>query len=103
MFQIIHPDDRDNTTFTCPYGTFAYRRMPFGLCNAPAAFHRCMMSIFSECIEHCMKVFMNVFSVYGNYFNECLINLEKVLVRCEEVNLVFSRENCHFMVKQGIV
>nr|GFC05074.1 reverse transcriptase domain-containing protein [Tanacetum cinerariifolium] len=34
-FQIpIDPQDQEKTTFTCPYGTFAYRRMPFGLCNA---------------------------------------------------------------------
>ena len=39
----IHPDDQSKTTFTCPYGTFAYRRMSFGLCNAPASFQRCMM------------------------------------------------------------
>jgi hypothetical protein len=43
--------DQENTTFTCPFGTFAYRRMPFGLCNAPATFQRCMMSIFSNMVE----------------------------------------------------
>nr|GEV75355.1 reverse transcriptase domain-containing protein [Tanacetum cinerariifolium] len=37
-FQIpIDPQDQEKTTFTCPYGTFAYRRMPFGLCNAPGS------------------------------------------------------------------
>ncbi|GJV74615.1 reverse transcriptase domain-containing protein [Tanacetum coccineum] len=42
-FQIlIDPKDQEKTTFTCPYGTFAYRRMPFGLCNAPGTFQRCM-------------------------------------------------------------
>ncbi|GJY68173.1 reverse transcriptase domain-containing protein [Tanacetum coccineum] len=46
-FQIpIDPNDQEKTTFTCPYGTFAYRRMPFGLCNAPGTFQRCMMAIF---------------------------------------------------------
>ncbi|GJU18124.1 reverse transcriptase domain-containing protein [Tanacetum coccineum] len=40
-FQIpIDPKDQEKTTFTCPYGTFAYRRMPFGLCNAPGTFQR---------------------------------------------------------------
>ncbi|XP_057250066.1 uncharacterized protein LOC130591153 [Beta vulgaris subsp. vulgaris] len=75
FFQIpIHPDDQEKTTFTCPYGTFAYRRMPFGLCNAPATFQRCMMSIFSEFIESIMEVFMDDFSVYGSTFDTCLVN-----------------------------
>ncbi|GJW76637.1 reverse transcriptase domain-containing protein [Tanacetum coccineum] len=51
-FQIpIDPQDQEKTTFTCPYGTFAYRRMPFGLCNAPGTFQRCMMAIFHDMIE----------------------------------------------------
>ena len=66
----IHPDDEENTTFTCPYGTFVYRRMPFGLCNTPTTFQRAMMAIFSDFIED--------FSVYGIDFNSCLTNLSKV-------------------------
>nr|GEZ39325.1 reverse transcriptase domain-containing protein [Tanacetum cinerariifolium] len=74
-FQIpIDPQDQENTTFTCPYGTFTYRRMPFGLCNAPGTFQRCMMAIFYDMIEKTMEVFMDDF-------------LEK----------------SHFMVKEGIV
>jgi hypothetical protein len=99
----IHPDDQHKTTFTCPYGTFAYRRMPFGLCNAPASFQRCMMAVFSEFIEEIVDVFMDDFSVYGKTFMDCLANLEKVLMRCEEVDLVLNWEKFHFMVKQGIV
>ncbi|GKC44970.1 reverse transcriptase domain-containing protein, partial [Tanacetum coccineum] len=54
----IDPKDQEKTTFTCPYGTFAYRRMPFGLCNAPGTFQRCMMAIFHDMIEKTMEVFM---------------------------------------------
>ncbi|GJZ85886.1 reverse transcriptase domain-containing protein [Tanacetum coccineum] len=54
-FQIpIAPEDQEKTTCTCPYRTFAYKRMPFRLCNALATFQRCMTAIFYELIEHSM-------------------------------------------------
>ncbi|GJU87208.1 putative nucleotidyltransferase, ribonuclease H [Tanacetum coccineum] len=104
FFQIpIAPEDQEKTTFTCPYGTFAYRRMPFGLCNAPATFQRCMTAIFHDMVEDFMEVFMDDFSVFGNSFDCCLANLDRMLSRCEETNLVLNWEKCHFMVKEGIV
>jgi hypothetical protein len=89
----IYPDDQSKTTFTCPYGTYAYHRMSFELCNALASFQRCMMSIFSKMIEEIMEVFMDDFSIYGNTFDDCLENLDKVLQRCEEKYLVLNWEN----------
>ncbi|GJW68606.1 reverse transcriptase domain-containing protein [Tanacetum coccineum] len=81
-FQIpINLLDQEKTTFTCPYGTFAYRRMPFGLCNAPGTFQRCMMAIFHDMIEKTMEVFMDDFSVFGDSFSTCLSHLEKMLKR----------------------
>ncbi|CAN6554382.1 unnamed protein product [Malus baccata var. baccata] len=100
---VIAPEDQEKTTFTCPFGTFAYRRMPFGLCNAPATFQRCMMSIFSNYVEKIIEVFMDDFSVFGDSFDSCLNNLSLILKRCIETNLVLNWEKCHFMVKQGIV
>nr|GFC05252.1 reverse transcriptase domain-containing protein [Tanacetum cinerariifolium] len=68
-FQIpIEPRDQEKTTFTCPYGTFTYRRMPFGLCNAPGTFQRCMLAIFHDMVEKMMEVFMDDFAVFGNSF-----------------------------------
>ncbi|KAL2228950.1 UNVERIFIED_CONTAM: Retrovirus-related Pol polyprotein from transposon 17.6 [Sesamum indicum] len=99
----VAPADQDKTTFTCPFGTFAYRRMPFGLCNAPATFQRCMVSIFSDYVEQFIEVFMDDFTVYGNSFNDCLGKLAKVLERCIEKNLVLNYEKCHFMVDQGLI
>ena len=77
-------EDQEKTIFTCLYGTFAYRRMPFGLCNAPATFQRYMMSIFSDMAEDFIEIFMDDFSIFGSSFDMCLMNLSKVLQRCEE-------------------
>nr|GEW16942.1 reverse transcriptase domain-containing protein [Tanacetum cinerariifolium] len=74
-FQIPRdPQDQEKTTFTCAYGMFAYRRMPFGLCNTPGTFQR-----------------------------TCLSHLDKMLKQCKDTNLCLSREKSHFMVKEGIV
>ncbi|GJS49173.1 putative reverse transcriptase domain-containing protein [Tanacetum coccineum] len=82
-FQIpIALEDQDKTTFTCPYGIFAYKRISFELCNAPATFQCCMMAIFHELIEKSIEVFMDNFSVFGSLFDHCLANLEKMLKRC---------------------
>nr|GEZ89705.1 reverse transcriptase domain-containing protein [Tanacetum cinerariifolium] len=69
---------QDKTKFTCPYGTFAYHRMPFGLCNVLGTFQR-------------------------NSFQACLCHLEKMLKRCEDTNLCLNWEKSHFIVKEGIV
>ena len=99
----VAPEDQHKTTFTCPYGTFAFRRVSFGLCNAPPTFQRCMMAIFSDMVGDFLEVFMDDFSVFGDSFDDCLYNLGKVLERCEYTNLVLNWEKCHFMVKEGIV
>ena len=94
----IAPKDQEKTTFTCPYDTFAFKRMPFGLCNAPATFQRCTMSTFSDLVEETMEIFMDDFSIYGSSFENCLENLETVLQRCQDKNLALNWEKCHFMV-----
>ncbi|GJT63541.1 reverse transcriptase domain-containing protein [Tanacetum coccineum] len=103
-FQIpLAPEDQEKTTFTCPYRTFTYRRMPFRLCNAPATFQRSMTAIFHDMCKDFMEVFMDNFSVFENSFISCLDNLSKMLARCEETNLVLDWEKFHFMVNEGIV
>ncbi|XP_027364427.1 uncharacterized protein LOC113871534 [Abrus precatorius] len=82
-FQIhIAPEDQHKTTFTCPFGTFAYRRMSFRLCNAPNTFQRCMISMFADFLKTSLEVFMDDFTVYGSSFDACLYSLSRVLDRC---------------------
>ncbi|GJS32239.1 reverse transcriptase domain-containing protein [Tanacetum coccineum] len=101
-FQIpIDPNDQEKTTFTCPFGTYAYRRMPFGLCNAPVTFQRCMLAIFHDMIEESVEVFIDDFSVFGNSFDTCLNNLDKMLQHCKDAHLVLKLgEKCQFMVQR---
>ena len=97
-------EDQEKTTFTCPYGTFAFRRMSFGLCNVPTTFQRCLMSIFSDLVEEAMEIFMDDFSIYGSGFENCLENLEKVLQRYQDKNLALNwKKKSHFMVTEDIV
>ena len=63
----IYPENQEKTTFTCPYGTFTFRRMPFELCNALATFQRCILEIFSDMVGNFLEVFMDDFSILGTY------------------------------------
>lgn len=85
---LVYLDDQEKTTFTCPFGTFAYRRMPFGLCNAPETFQWCLMSIFSDMVEKFLEVSMDDFSVFGLSFDECFRHLTMVLKQCKETSCV---------------
>ena len=96
----IHPDDQEKTTFTCQFGTYAFQRIPFGLCNAPATFQRCMMAIFFDFIGESIEVFMDDFSVFEPSFDACLEHLTQILDVCVKKRLVLSWEKSHFMVRE---
>ncbi|GJS14034.1 reverse transcriptase domain-containing protein [Tanacetum coccineum] len=103
-FQIpIDPKDQEKDNHLLAIRNVCYRACPFGLCNAPGTFQRCMMAIFHDMIEKTMEVFMDDFSVFGDSFSTCLSHLDKMLKRCEDTNLVLNWEKSHFMVKEGIV
>jgi len=89
--------------FTYSFGTFSYPRMPFGLCNVPAIFQHCMLSLFSDMVERFLEIFMDDFSIYGDSFDQCLHNLELVLKRCTKKNLTLNWEKCPFMLQHEIV
>ena len=98
----IAPKDQKRTTFTCTYGTFAFKRMPFGLCNEPATFQRYMMSIFFETMKDTIEVFMDDFSMVGDSFESvyviCLRFLRDVKInpcaKLEKMSLHGKRRYC---------
>ena len=61
-------EDQDKTTFTCPQGIYAYRKMSFGLCNAPSTFQCCMSTIFADMNEKFLEIFMDDFTPFGKHF-----------------------------------
>lgn len=75
----IAPEDQEKTTFTCPWGMYAYFVLPFGLCNALATFQRVVTSIFSDISQDIMEIYMDDFTTYGSEFDQALGNLKKVL------------------------
>lgn len=95
--------DKHKITFTSPFGTFAYKRMSFGLYNAPGTFLRCMLAIFIDFTGKFLEVVTNDFSIIANDFDDYLANLGKVFKRCEQTNLVLNWKKCHFVVREGIV
>ena len=99
----IAREDQEKTTFTCPWGTFAYNILPFGLCNAPATFQRVVLAIFTDLTNDYVEVYMDDFKIHGNTFKEELNNLKKVLIKCKEQNLSLSYEKCYMTVQEGIV
>ena len=100
---LISPEDQDKTTFTCPWGTYAYIVLEFVLCNTPATFQRVVLGIFVDLIHDYVEVYMDDFLAYGNTFQEALDNLEKVLIRCQETNLAHSHKKCKMLLTEGIV
>ncbi|GJR42927.1 reverse transcriptase domain-containing protein [Tanacetum coccineum] len=103
-FQIpIDPQDQEKMTFTCPSVLLLIVVCHLDYVMLLETFQRCMMAIFHDMIEKTMEVFMDDFSVFGDNFDSCLSNLERMLKRCEDTNLVLNWEKCHFMCKEGIV
>ena len=99
----ISPEDQDKNTFTCPWGKFSYRVLPFGLCNAPGTFQRAILSIFLDLINEGLEVYMDDFTPYGDDFEPALENLEKVLQICIDTRLCLSHEKCHMMMTEGLI
>ncbi|KAK3526080.1 hypothetical protein QTP70_014642 [Hemibagrus guttatus] len=93
----VHEKDRYKTAFTMPFGLYEYRRMPFGLCNAPATFQRLMQAIMSDFVFQIVLVYLDDLLVYSSTFHKHLVWLETVFRKLKETGLKIKIEKCHFL------
>ena len=98
----IRKEDQLKTTFTTDWGTYAFNRMPFGLCNAPGTFQRLMMDIFRDFLKHFLEVFIDDFAVFSGRA-EHLHYLRRTFERCRETNLKLHPGKCFFGMKSGLL
>lgn len=98
----IREQDKDKTTFTTDWGTYAYHKMPFGLCNAPATFQRMMTNIFQEQLRKFLEIFIDDFCVFGKR-SEHLSHLKQTFDKCRESSLSLHPEKCFFFMTSGIL
>ncbi|MCO5594534.1 hypothetical protein L7F22_048566 [Adiantum nelumboides] len=96
----IAPEDRPKTTFITEWGAFMYLVMPFGLCNAPATFQRCMMEIFNEFLHKFLAIFVDDFTIYSTEELHILF-LEMVFQRCREKRICLNPFKSVVMVWKG--
>jgi transposase InsO family protein len=90
----IHPDDQEKTAFITRYGLFEYRRMSFGLCNAPSTFQRAMNLVLRGLTWKSVLAFLDDVMVLGETFEEHISNLREVLLRFRAHNLKLKPKKC---------
>ena len=96
----VKPEDIEKTEFNTKYGQFEYLVMPMGLCNAPSTFQSLMNTIFYDCIDVFMVVYMDDVLVFSKDMKSHLQHLEIVLSRLKEHKLYVSPKKCDFIKKE---
>jgi hypothetical protein len=98
---LMSPPDHLKTTFRTPWGTYAYRKMPFGLINVGATFQRAMDIAFRGLINHSVVVYLDDVTVYSKNKNDHLAHLRAVLLRCHKYGISLNPKKSIFAVEQG--
>jgi len=96
----VDPEDLLKTTFTCPLGLFYFKRLPFGLKNAPVSFQSMMEMIFNEEIGKHLAIYIDDINVYSTDFDQHLIHLRNVFEKCKKYGLKLKREKCKFACEE---
>jgi hypothetical protein len=97
----MSPPNQLKTTFYTPWGSYAYRKMPFGLINAGATFQRAMDISFCGLINQYVVVYLDDVTVFSKNKGDHLAHLRFVLQRCRKYDIFLNPKKSVFAVEQG--
>ena len=97
----MHPDDREKTVFTTPWGNFMYDKMPFGLMNAGATFQRAMDIAFLGEIDKFVVIYFADITIFSQSDDEHLKHLKQTFLKCKKYGLSLNPKKSHFSVQEG--
>ena len=92
---VLEPSSRQYTTFSCPFGRFQYKRLPFGLKNAPAFFQETMTKVLAGC-SHYSDVYIDDIIVFSNSWSERLVHLRSIFAALAQAGLTIKVRKCQF-------
>jgi hypothetical protein len=98
---LSYPEDREKTTFTTPWGTFMYAKMPFGLMNAGATFQRAMDIAFIGEKDKFVVIYLDDITMFSQYDKEHYHHLKKVFLKCKKFGLSLNPKKSLFSMKEG--
>jgi hypothetical protein len=98
---LVSEEDRLKTTFRTKWGTFAYKRMPFGLINARETFQRAMDMDFWGLINRCMVVYLDDVTMYSKNREEHIQHLTQIFERCQKYGISLNPKKTIFGVEEG--
>ena len=98
---MVGEEDRLKTTFRTKWGTFAYRRIPFGLINAGAMFQRAMDIAFHGLIGRSAMVYLDDITIFSKKRGEHDFHLKKIFERCQKYGISLNPKKCVFAITEG--
>ena len=98
---VVHPEDQEKTTFTTPWGTFMYAKMPFGLMNVGATFQRAMDIAFLEEKDNYVVIYLDDIIVFSKIDPDHLQHLRKVFLMCRKFGISLNPKKSHFAMEEG--
>jgi hypothetical protein len=96
----VRKEDQEKTAFITKFGTYEFKVMPFGLCNAPVTFQRTMDKVLDGIKEKFVLVYLDDVIIYSKTFKEHMKHLTEVLNRIRQANLRLKAEKCHFVATE---